>query len=340
MRKSFLAVLAFLTLTACGGGGGVSPSFVAAETVASTPSLAAVAVVPVKVTCSDSTISTAANMETAVAACPAVKFSDSLPFDGSTKESPDSFLGITVTYNGTIDPASITAANIVLKAGGINSVASTISASGSGFKVVPATKTAYGQQYTMTANDVKDTLGRIISPVTITFTMAPMNCVLPKAWDNASLSCLVPPLACKAPAVWSVTTSNCVTVAGVKVTGAKMLPTGCKVWTEQCFEVASANGDVQYVASSAVFNGRPVVYAYFINPFDPFGGSGGLYGLAAFYADDRSIVPGQSIAGATSEVMDWVAGNAIGAVAHMVGGTCVQFVPSSPNSTVATCPSL
>lgn len=174
----FATVVAVLTtafaLVACGGGGG------GGSTPAPTPNT-------VTVTCPNGSSQTAASTSLANAQCPAPQMTSISPGNASTTVLVDTFAGVDVVTDSTLDPTSITSANVTLKAG-TTVVAGTVSTvSTKGFRFTPTSKLAYAQAYDFAAT-VKDTLGKTLT-VSITFTTLrisslPGATTEPVVWPN------------------------------------------------------------------------------------------------------------------------------------------------------------
>lgn len=326
---SVFAVLAASTLVACNGGGGGGVTITTPTTVT--------------VTCPNGTASTAATTDLANAACPAPKVLSVLPAGGDIAVSPDTFTGVIVVTDSKLDPSSLTTVNVTLKAGGTSPVTGTVyatedtslpvvtTAPSKVFRFAPSTKLNYGQSYTFTAT-VRDTLGKELAMSSM-FTTAVISCTPPQVPDSTGSACVTP---------WWPPTN--ITPMNVKVSGANQLPAGCNAWADQCWKDAVTNGTVKLVATSATMagsNSRSVVFAYFRNTTELFGVTG-LGNVLPVYADDGSLV-GQDISGGVAQEIDWVYGNANGAIAHIkVAGTCVQYswdaVAKIWSSAPATCP--
>ena len=145
-----MILLGSLGLAACSGGGGNSGG---------TPPPTG----PVTVTCPNGTQQTAATTDAASAACPAPKLVSVTPADGASTVSPDSFAGVTVVTDSTLNAASLTTTNVTLKIGSTTNIAGTVAATnGKGFKWTPTAKLSYAQKYDFSAT-VKDALGKTLT---------------------------------------------------------------------------------------------------------------------------------------------------------------------------------
>jgi hypothetical protein len=164
-----------LLLAACGGG--------AEKTTPNTPPSS------VTVTCPNGTSKTATTQALAEAACALPAAVSITPAHGDSTVSPDTFTGITLATDSTLDPASLTPANVTLKIGSLTTIAGSVAASGAkGVQFVPAAKLQYGQAYDFAAS-VKDTLGRMLS-ISSSFTTAALTCTLPQVLFNGA--CVTP----------------------------------------------------------------------------------------------------------------------------------------------------
>jgi hypothetical protein len=156
LRTFFLLILFFLN--GCGGGGGGGGS------VAGTNNT-------VTANCPNGTTKTAATQDAANLLCDAPKLLTISPANNANDVSADTFSGVTVTTDSTLDPKSLTADNIKLSASGVNVVGAVTSVGTNGFKFTPSAKLNYVQAYAFTVS-VKDTLGKIFT-TTINFQTAP-----------------------------------------------------------------------------------------------------------------------------------------------------------------------
>nr|WP_324292532.1 Ig-like domain-containing protein [uncultured Roseateles sp.] len=237
------------------------------------------------------------------------------PKDAATAVSPDTFAGVMVTLDSTIDPSSLTTANVTLKTG-TTATSATVTADGTkGFKVTLASKLAYDKPYTFTAN-VKDTLGRAITVSTSFATGA---------------------APCQTNMIWKQELGQCVYQMGVKVFTANQVPLGCDHETEVCWTEFFSKGPdtgLKLIDTSAVmtgFNTRPLVFGFWKNNATLFGVTG-LWKLLAIYVDTKKITAGSAsdvgVSGSTDE-LDWVysprpnEGYLPGIIAHLKGsGLC------------------
>lgn len=304
-----LAVFAVaFTLAACGGGGGGGDT---------TP-------VPTSytenVTCPNGTVKTstsstqASAIAQATAQCPAPALVSVTPAANATGIAVADGFALTVATDSTLDPSSLTAANVTLSVGNIV-VVGTVSSDGTkGFKFTPAAKLLYGQTYTFAAS-VKDTLGKALA-VTSSFTTASVTCTAPQVPNAAGDACVTPP-SCPAPSVWTTGINACVYPVGTKVVGANRLPEGCVDWKNQCWRDSVANGTVKWIATPATMTGansRPIVFAYFIN-VAPVSALSGPYSTTIFFADNGEALS-NNIDRGVIDVIDWVYGTPKGLIEH------------------------
>ncbi len=147
-------------------------------------------IAPVTITCPNGSSQTAATIDLARAQCAAPSVLSISPANAATSVSVETFTGVNVVTDSTLDASSITTANITLKAGA-NTVVGSASAVGTfAFKFLPTAKLNYGQAYTFTAT-VKDTLGRTLL-VGGTFTTSSLSCVPPQVPNSTGDACLSP----------------------------------------------------------------------------------------------------------------------------------------------------
>lgn len=154
--QSIRLMLAFgigAALSACSGGGG-------SQEPMSPP------VPTVTVTCPNDATASGATTDAANANCPAAQVLATTPSSGDTSVSPDSFDGVSVTTDSTLDVSSITASTVAFSShdGNIlDPVTGTVSYSTDTkqFSFVPDQKLNSGQQYVLDAT-VKDMLGRTV----------------------------------------------------------------------------------------------------------------------------------------------------------------------------------
>ena len=279
MTKKFLAsfggkvvigLALVLGLVACGGGGGGGGGTTPPTTYTS------------NITCPNgtaktgtSTVSQSAALDSATAQCASPTLVSVTPSNNATGVAPDSFATLAVATDSTLDPSSLTATNVTLKAG-TTSVAGTLSADGTkGFKFTPSAKLLYSQVYNFVAS-VKDTLGKSLA-VSSSFTTASVSCTAPLVPDSAGTSC-VPPI-CTAPAVWNGTACavppsawwpptfvqmgvkvylNSLTAPAGAVTNATypgqtqsgLLPSACRITGDDCWKEAVRNGTIKFVQTT------------------------------------------------------------------------------------------
>lgn len=161
MKNIYLRIFSVLILcflNGCGGGGGGGGSVVGANSTAT-------------VNCPNGTTKTAATQDSANLLCDAPKLLTISPANNANDVSADTFAGVTVTTDSTLDTKSITTDNIKLSASGVNVVGVVTSVGTNGFKFTPSAKLNYVQAYAFTLS-VKDTLGKIFTTTT-NFSTAP-----------------------------------------------------------------------------------------------------------------------------------------------------------------------
>jgi len=318
----FAVLLMDFFITACGGGGGGT----------TTPPTTYTS----NITCPNgsaktgtSTVSQSAALDVATAQCAAPVLVSVTPSNSATGVAPDTFASLVVATDSILDPSSLTATNVTLKAGQ-TAVAGTVSADGTkGFKFTPSAKLMYAQVYNFVAS-VKDTLGKSLS-VGSTFTMASVSCVSPLVPDSAGTSCVppvctlpavwsgtacaVPPAQCTAPAVWTAGINACVTPIGTLVTGANFLPTECVTIGDSCWLASVANGTIKFVNSGAVqtgYNTRPIVFAFYKGKLS----NGTIYyGVTPMFADSPapSAFANQNVEnGGNTDIVTEIKGSANG----------------------------
>ena len=190
-------------------------------------------IAPVTIACPNGSSQTAATADLAKAQCAAPLMLSISPANGATAVSVDTFNGVNVVTDSTLDASSITTANITLKAGA-NAVAGSASPVGTfAFKFLPTAKLNYGQAYTFTAA-VKDSLGRTLQ-VSSTLTTSSLSCVPPQVPNSTGDGCISPPTVsvtlsqAKAAVGWSVTltwsSTNATSCTGLDSMTAGLQPT-------------------------------------------------------------------------------------------------------------------
>ena len=193
-RTALAAVLllALAALAGCGGGGG-GGGILSANTALVAP--------VAQITCANGDKVTGAATN-----CPDAKVVSTTVANGSVVDS-DTFAGITIQLDSTLDASSITAANVALKAGNAATgslVAGTVSPAGTkGFSFTPAAsaKLQYGGPYVFTVRGVKETLGNPIPEMSVAFTTAVKQCNPPAEVNAAGTDCITPvPVAVIPPA--------------------------------------------------------------------------------------------------------------------------------------------
>jgi hypothetical protein len=119
---------------------------------------------------------------------------------------------------------------------------------------------------------------------------------------------------------------------GLRAIGPLQLPWDCTSWTTVCWH-SRVGGYVQFVASSAVVDGRHVAFAYYIN-------TDGRYAVLPVHRDDGSPLTGDINTGVATEI-DWIMGTAQGVNVHeRVADTCTAYSYSAGAWTTAAvaCP--
>lgn len=147
-------------------------------------------IAPVTITCPNGSSQTAATAELARVQCAAPLMLSLSPANGATAVSVETFNGVNVVTDSTLDASSITTANITLKAGANAVVGSTSAVGTFSFKFLPTAKLNYGQAYTFAAT-VKDTIGKTLS-ISGTFTTAKISCVAPQVPNKSGDACETP----------------------------------------------------------------------------------------------------------------------------------------------------
>ncbi len=118
---------------------------------------------------------------------------------------------------------------------------------------------------------------------------------------------------CTSPAVFSPGSGVCLYPVGVKVAGAPLLPIGCATESQSCFKDTA-----HFVASGVQVNGRAVMAAIFQNNVTLW------YNETLLYVDDGTLVdvPGNSVIGGGTAMIDWGEGTSTG-FAFSIGGQCI-----------------
>ena len=174
------SVLILCFLNGCGGGGGGGGS------VAGTNNT-------VTANCPNGTTKTATTQDAANLLCDAPKLLTISPANNANDIVADTFAGVTVTTDSTLDPKSLTTDNIKLSASGVNVVGVVTTVGTNGFKFTPSAKLNYVQAYAFTAS-VKDTLGKLFTQ-TIGFSTVSIICVSPQVPNSTGTYCETPLLA-------------------------------------------------------------------------------------------------------------------------------------------------
>ena len=122
MKKIYptLIVLIIFLLNGCGGGGGSGGSTGTNNTVTAN--------------CPNGTSKNAATQDAANLLCDAPKLLTISPANNANDVSADTFAGVTVTTDSTLDTKSITTDNIKLSASGVNVAGVVTSVGTNGFK--------------------------------------------------------------------------------------------------------------------------------------------------------------------------------------------------------------
>lgn len=306
MKIVHLAVFAAaLALTACGGGGGDSP----APSVAQNPGT---------VTCPNGTPAATS------AACPVV--GPATPVNITNLDPASISKGLALSFNGALDPTSVTVQNVVLWLGAIDtgtSVAgnSTLSADGKSIIYTPVQRPAFGQSYTLDAK-VKDSVGRSVQ-WTVPFTTLAMVCANNAIWSN--------------PANFSSVYQNCVADIGIQVQVNAVFNTlqdnTCAVTvgtplTPAC-KSYMANGTMLLANTSIVVNGHAVMWMVYsgTDKSDNF--------VLLDVNDTSNPVP---VATFVSPVpLVWVIGNPTGMFVHMSDGKGSQLTVDQNSQVVFSC---
>jgi len=126
-------------------------------------------VTPITFVCPNGASKTAATLDLAKAMCEPPQILSMSPLNGSAV-SVDTFNGINVVTDSTLDSSSITNLTVTLSTSGTSVVGTASAVSTFGFKFMPTSNLGYAQTYTFSAA-VKDTMGRTLS-ASSTFTTA------------------------------------------------------------------------------------------------------------------------------------------------------------------------
>lgn len=251
--RMVVAVLALASLAGCGGGGGGGDS----GPVSAAPPTPTASVCPTGVAAPGGDTSKCEAI--GPAATPML-----------TNLDPVAVLvkGLSLSFNGTIDPTSVTSGNVKLWLGpdgtGMQVAGTpTLSSDGKTVTFTPTQRPAYGALYTLVAN-VKDTAGHS-SGWTAPFTMAVMQCnnitgistLAQTTWSN--------------PATYKPVYQDCVAPIGVQVkidqVYNKMQDDTCAMTLGQPLTAACkeylANGTVVLAETSIVVNSNLVTWAFF-----------------------------------------------------------------------------
>lgn len=275
MRKlmNVFAIGFVAMLTACGGGGGGDSA---------TPGS------PLPT----ASVSCPGGMPAATAAQCAPVTADVSALQGTTQNPTLFNQGVTVQFNGSIDP-NRTSAQWTQGGTGV-SYSLAFGAGNKDVTVIPTVRLAFGQANTLVVSTV-DTLGRAVN-VTFTFATSPMTCANNAIWSN--------------PAVFSPAVQDCVAPIGVQ---ALADPVMNKVQDNSCVfmvgaplsaacKTYAANGTLLFADSSIVVGNDPVLWvAYF--------GHDGSNNLVL--VDKTSLKTIGSLV--HSDALGWIIGNPYGA---------------------------
>lgn len=245
-----LAAIA-IALTGCGGGGGGggdagNTSVVSSTTTTTLPAIA---------TCPNGS----AAPVTGAANCPVV--APNAPITLSTV-TPRSFKqGLTVQFNGALDPSSVTNVNVVLWKGTVGTGtkvagAASLAANGKDLTYAATQFLANGSSYTLDIS-VTDTIGRPVH-LTIPFTTTAMVCADNAIWSNpANYSSIYQDCVADIgvqtlvnPAFNTLQDETCVVTTGVPLSAA------CKAYM--------ANGTMILANTSVVANGHSTMWMAYI----------------------------------------------------------------------------
>lgn len=275
------AVILTAVLGACGGGGGGDSGDASTAT-------------PTSVTCPSGSPAATAS------ACMAVTANVSA-LQGSTQNPTLFNQGVTLQFNGALDPSQTV---VTWKQGTANVVTAVKFAAGNrDMTVTPSMHLAFGSTQTLTISAV-DSVGRPVT-VNLSFVTAPMVCANNAIWGNPAT--FVPAYdACVAPigvqtlmngAANTMTDTSCVFVVGQPMSAA------CKAY--------AANGTLMFANTGVTVGGKAtVLVAYYAQ--------GGQSQLALLDATTLSVI--NTIGFSNSLV--WINGNPAGAaIATNVGGT-------------------
>jgi len=294
-----MAAVAF-SLTGCGGGEGGSGD--AGNTVSSTTTTT---LPPVAIqTCPNGSAAPA----TGAANCPTV--TPNAPVTLSTVTPRLFKQGVTIQFNGALNPSSITAVNVVLWKGAVGTgtkVAGTASLAANNKDLTYAAVQflANGSSYTLDIN-ATDSLGRPVH-LTIPFTTTAMVCADNAIWSN--------------PANYSSVYQDCVADLGVQtlVNPAfnTLQDTTCTVnvsspVTPEC-KAYMANGTMILANTSTVANGHSTMWMAYI----------GTDGISYIVLMDTGNVTAPVVIGklALPSTLVWIIGNPTGANINITTST-------------------
>jgi hypothetical protein len=235
--------------------------------------------------------------------------------------------GLTVQFNGGLDPASIMK-NVVLWQGAVDtgtSVAGTTSLAGGNrdLTFVPTQRLAYGQSFVLAMN-VTDSVGRPVSS-TVPFTTNAMVCADNAIWSN--------------PANFSAVYQDCVAGIGVQtkidqaynkvqddtcvVTVDTPLTSACKAYL--------ANGTMVLANTSIVANSHLVTWMAYVGT----DGKSNLVLLDTNDPADASPVPVAKLV--LPSPLSWIIGNVTGASIKTADGKTSQASLDATNSIILSC---
>ena len=226
-------------------------------------------VTPITFVCPNGASKTAATLDLAKAMCEPPQILSMSPLNGSAV-SVDTFNGINVVTDSTLDSSSITNLTVTLSTSGTSVVGTASAVSTFGFKFMPTSNLGYAQTYTFSAA-VKDTMGRTLS-ASSTFTTAAAPIVVtptPTVTLNSSLATVYH--GDSVTLTWSSTNATSCTASGgwsgsVDTSGTQLI--SASTLGTLNFSIVCSGSNLSANASSAVVVAEKPFFTEMPNAFD------------------------------------------------------------------------
>jgi len=305
MARLVYGVTVIATLLGCGGGGGGGGDSSAAPTMSG------------QITCPDGSLSAK------VADCPVV--TTVAPVTLSTVDPAKFGQGLTVQFNGTIDPKSLDGVTLVLgdPATGTNVAGkASVASNGKDVTFTPTQRLAYGGQKYDEHLKLLDSLGRVID-LHVPFSTVAMSCVDTTKWQN--------------PATFSNVYQDCVApVAGralVDQTYNKVQDDTCAITVGTPLSTACkgymANGTFLLADTGVVVNSHNAMWLVYV------GLDGVNHAVLLDVGDAAHPVPVGMLALPSPLVS--VTGNPLGLYVSMSNGAIWELMPGAGGALTTKC---